>query len=103
MKLDEPLQSAYNPFHLTESALLCVHNDIFMQKDRCKVILLALLDLSAAFDTVNHDILIHRLKHDNGIEDSALDWFQSYLHDGDQRICISNAMSTPTILDIGVP
>ena len=52
---------------------------------------------------MKYDILIHRLKHDHGIEDSAQNWSQSYLHVRDQRIRIGNAMSTPTILDIGVP
>ena len=54
-------QSAYKQFHSTETALLKVHNDINLNIDNGKVTALALLDISAAFDTIDHDILITRL------------------------------------------
>ena len=56
-----PLQSAYKKNHSVETALLKVHNDILRDIDMKKSVFLVLLDLSAAFDTVNHDILLNRL------------------------------------------
>ena len=56
------LQSAYRKYHSTETALLKVHNDILLNMDKQHVTLLVLLDLSAAFDTVNHETLLGRLK-----------------------------------------
>ena len=67
------------------------------------MVLLALLDLSAAFDTVNHDILIQRLQQDYGITDTTIAWFNSYLRERDQRVKIGDSMSDPVLLDFGVP
>ena len=59
--LDEKLQSAYKKLHSTETALLRVHDDILRTVDRGCIVVLLLLDLSAAFDTVDHGLLLHRL------------------------------------------
>ena len=59
--LMEPFQSAYRANHSTETALLRVFNDILRSMDQQKVTILVLLDLSAAFDKVDHNILLHRL------------------------------------------
>ena len=56
------LQSAYEAFHSTESALLRVHSDLLTAMDRKQGSYIVLLDLSAAFDTVDHELLLHRLK-----------------------------------------
>ena len=56
------LQLAYKKHHSTESALLKVKNDILLNMDAQKVTSLVLSDLSAAFDTVRHDILLDRLR-----------------------------------------
>ena len=74
------MQSSYRKGHSTETALLRVVNDILMKMNSQEVTLLVMLDLSAAFDTVNHDILIKRLHEELGIADLALSWFESYLH-----------------------
>lgn len=80
------LQSAYRQHHSTETALLKVKNDILMNiEDQC-VTLLVLLDLSAAFDTVDHRILLDRLQFDFGISGSALNWFESYFSNRTQCI-----------------
>lgn len=70
------LQSAYRPLHSTETALIKVTSDILMAIDRGELVTLALLDLSAAFDTVDHEILLRRLSESYGITGVALDWFQ---------------------------
>src|SRR5208282_3271786 len=72
-------QSAYTKFHSTESALLAIHDHLTKAMNRQQVTDLILLDLSAAFDIIDHSILLHRLISWFGIGDSALTWFQSYL------------------------
>ena len=62
-----------------------------------------MLDLSAAFDTVDHKILLSRLQYHLGIHDIALDWCKSYLLNRPQHVCIGNAISKPVILDYSVP
>ena len=83
-------QSAYKQIHSTESALLKVKNDILMNMDAQKVILLALLDLSAAFDTLCHEILLGRLEWVVGVGGKALDWFKWYLKDRSQRGAVNS-------------
>ena len=72
-------QSAYRPRHSTETALLKIVNDLLLSLDDGKISLPASLDLSAAFDTIYHNILLHRLQHDFGLSGTVLDWFSSYL------------------------
>ena len=74
--LHEVLQSSYQQNHSTETALLKVQNDLLMAIDTYGGAVLILLDLSAAFDTTDHTILLQRL-HELGIRDAALDWFES--------------------------
>ena len=62
------LQAAYQQFHSTETALLRVHNDILRALDGKKEVILVQLDLSAAFDTIDHDILIRRLQSQYGFK-----------------------------------
>ena len=71
--------------------------------DDGKITALVLLDLSAAFDTVDHKILLSRLQYHLGIHDIALDWCKSYLLNRPQHACIGNAISKPVILDYSVP
>ena len=86
-------QSTYKQFHSTETALLKVQNDINLNIDNGKVTALTLLDLSAGFDTIDHDILITRLSTWYGISGTALSWFTSYLTDRRQAIKIGNCFS----------
>ncbi|XP_006823245.1 uncharacterized protein LOC100368499 [Saccoglossus kowalevskii] len=67
----EPLQSAYKKYHSTETALLKIHNDICSFIDSGNYVLLCLLDLSAAFDTIDHNILLNRMSN-LGVTDMAL-------------------------------
>ena len=78
--------SAYKKNHSTESALLKVKNDTLMNMEEQKVTLLVLLDLSSAFDTVNHQVLLERLRSRFGVTGTAFDWFASYLSGRVHRI-----------------
>ncbi|XP_067045506.1 uncharacterized protein [Acropora muricata] len=97
------LQSAYRSHHSTETALLKVKNDLLMIMDKGHVSLLVLLDLSAAFDTVDHKILLKTLQMKLGVCGSALSWFKSYLEGRSQRICIKETLSQSFDLQWGVP
>ena len=70
--LEEPFQSAYKRCHSTETALLKVQNDILIAIDNKKFVALLLLDMSAAFDTVNHEILLERMSKRFGIKGKVL-------------------------------
>ena len=72
------LEIAYKQFHSTETTLLKIHNDIVDNMDNGKVTALTLLDLSAAFDTIDHSILLQRLHRYFGISSPALQWFKSF-------------------------
>ena len=97
------LQSAYCSHHSTETALLKVKNDLLMNMNKGHVSLLVLLDLSAAFDTVEHKILLKTLQMKLGVCGSALSWFKSYLEGRSQRICIKETLSQSFDLQWGVP
>ena len=84
--LFEPLQSAYKEGHSTETVLLKVQNDLLVAMDNQRVSILVLLDLSAAFDTVNHRLLLKRLNDRCGVVGDALKWFESYLTDRSQTV-----------------
>ena len=101
----DTFQSAYKLFHGTETALLCVNNDILSAMDDGTITALVLLDLCTAFDTDDHKILLSRLQYYFGIHDIALDWCtcKSYLLNRLQHVCIGNAISKPVILDYSVP
>ncbi|CAB4028494.1 Hypothetical predicted protein [Paramuricea clavata] len=86
-------QSAYRKGYSTETALLKVHNDILLSMDHQQVTLLVLLDLIAAFDTIDHATILRRLETSFGIEGKALEWFSSYLSNRSQRVVFGDGLS----------
>ena len=96
------LQSAYQRHHSTETALFKVKNAILMSMKNQKFTLLV-LDLTAAFDTVDHRILLDRLQFDFQISGSALNWIESYVSNRAQRIYIDGVLSSNFNLKFGVP
>ena len=101
-KLLDPFQSVYRPHHSTETALVRIHDDITQALDRRKGVILVLLDLTAAFDTVDHGILLKHMKS-NGICESALAWIASYLSDRTLAVKIEDDISRRQQLNCGVP
>uniref|UniRef100_A0A8C7YG36 Reverse transcriptase domain-containing protein n=1 Tax=Oryzias sinensis TaxID=183150 RepID=A0A8C7YG36_9TELE len=96
-------QSGFRPHHSTETALIKVTNDIRLNTDDGKVSVLILLDLSAAFDTVDHGILLHRLQDWVGISGSALSWLKSHLEHRKYFVEIGSCVSDYMALTCGVP
>ena len=96
-------QSAYCPGHSTETALLKVVNDLFLSLSKYNISVLALLDFSSAFDTIDHPILVHRLHTDFGFTDTVLQWFSSYLTDRTHYVSLSNHCSAFAPVHTGVP
>ncbi|KAI2653251.1 hypothetical protein H4Q32_006658 [Labeo rohita] len=99
----EDFQSGFRPYHSTETALIRVTNDLLLSSDRGCISLLVLLDLSAAFDTVDHNILLNRLENYVGISGSALAWFKSYLSDRHQFVAVNDEVSYRSQVQYGVP
>ena len=97
------VQSAYRERHSTETALLKVQSDILTALDSGSGAVLLMLDLSAAFDTIDHGILLSRLNSLYGISGDALDWFKSYLSNRVQRVIIGDTVSECKDLNFGVP
>ena len=98
-----PSQWAYRAEYSTETALLKVINDILRALEDGNISVLALLDLSAAFDTIDHKILLARLENLHGISGTALSWFESYLTGRTQMVTIDTNSSKLSILCFGVP
>ena len=103
--LHRPLQSAYRRHHSTETALVKVVNNLQLVTDDKKAgsVFLVMLDLSAAFDTVNHAALLERLQHDFGMEGSVLAWLTSYFSGRVQAVNINGCTSEPQPLQTGMP
>jgi len=94
-------QSAYCKHHSTETAHLCFQliNAIGSQKISC----FCVLDLSAAFDTIDHSILITCLSSWFGFHGSVLNWFKSYLSSQSFRVKCNSSFSSSRIFSCGVP
>ena len=97
------LQSAHRPHHSTETTILEVLSDLLLATDAGDLSALVLLDLSAAFDTVDHNILLRRLEHTYQLGGVVLEWFRSYLGRRRQHVRTSSSTSAPAFITCGVP
>ncbi len=96
-------QSGFRKYHSTETALLKVQNDILLSMDRQEVCFLVLLDLSSAFDAIDHKAIIEVLEHQFGVTDKALEWIKSFLSNRKQRVDLDNNFSEVCDVNYGVP
>ena len=96
-------QSAYRRHHSCESALIRLVNDILGGMERQEVTAMIAIDLSAAFDTVDHDILLDVLNRQYGLKDTALSWVNSYLRSRFCRVSVNSAKSSIRPLLCSVP
>ena len=99
----DPLQSAYRKQCSTETALVKVKNDIMVHLDQGSRVALLLLDMSAAFDTLDHTTLLNRFNKEFGIRGKPLKWFESYFSERTQSVVIRGVESEPVPLSQGVP
>ena len=97
------LQSGFQPGHSTETAVLRVLSDTLQAVDRGDSAALILLDISVAFDMVDHPILLQRLQTTFGIHDVAHRWFQSYLSGRYQYVRCGSIKSAISSLTCGMP
>ena len=96
-------QSAYRPVHSVESALLHISDSILCSLDVRLGVVVVLLDLSAAFDTIDHNILLATLHTCFGITGIALQWTRSYLSDRSFKVVVDSQYSSSRPLQYGVP
>ena len=99
----ESFQFFYKVGRSTESALLRGQNDVLRSIDNGMSMVLLMLDLSAAFDTLDHQILLHRLRNRFGIQSAACQEFTLYLAERKQFVSIGSVRSTSRLLICGVP
>ena len=82
-------------------ALLRVKNDIINELGRGKIVMLVLLDMSAAFDTIDHKVLANRLNSEYGIDGCVLSWFNSYITNRTSRVCVLDVHCRGGEMDVG--
>ena len=97
------VQSAYRKHHSVELALVKVQNDILLANDRQEEVVLLLLDFSAAYDTVEHSIMLKRLASRYGFSDTVLKWFSSYLFNRTHSVKVQDALSALHNKTCGIP
>ena len=95
-------QSGNRKFHSTETALLHFTDESLKNMDDKKMSMIVLLDMSKAFDSICHDLLLLKLRN-MGVSDAARAWFESYLTQHNQVVKMVNTLSEPLPLTVGVP
>ena len=98
-----PEQSAYKKNHSTETILVRIWNDLLVASEEKSATVVMMLDLSAAFDTVDHGLLLTILRNEIGLRGTALQWFVSFLTGRSQRIRLGPSTSEEIIIMFGVP
>ena len=97
------MQSAFGKHHSTETLLIKLFNDIGSTLDAGRNALLTLLDLSSAFDTLDHEILFERLHSRFGLMGNYLSWIKSYLFHRSEAVSINGILSNLQPVKTGVP
>ena len=97
------LQSAYTAHYSTETAILRVLSDVLSALDSGNLVMLTLLDLSAAFDSVDHHTVLQRLCTSYGLGEKVINWFTSYLSGRTQQVRTATSSSIPSAVDFAVP
>ena len=95
-------QYGFRQLHSTEFAALEITDQIYNNLDNKKSLLAIYLDLSKAFDTIDHSILIHKLKY-YGVQGTTLNWFTSYLTNRQQYVQVNDEVSSLKTISTGVP
>ena len=98
-----PHQSGFTKHHFTETLRVSLYNKLVSAVSHQKASCLCLLDISAAFDTIDHYLLLHGLSSWFGISGTALLWFKLYLSSMSFSVKVSNHTSHPLPLSCGVP
>ena len=96
-------QSAYRQGYSCETALVKLFNDSLWSMEKKRVTTLCAIDLSAAFDTVDHDVLLTLLKNRFGISGNVFSWFRAYLRPRQFRVRVGETYSEPRAVDYSVP
>ena len=101
-RLLSPLQSSFHPLHSTSTCLTHLTNTLLENIDKGLLTGLIFLDLSKAFDALDHSIILDKLTS-SGMNRSAVQWFRSYLTVRTQRVCTNGVLSEPQPIPFGVP
>ena len=99
----DKFQSGFRSHHSTETALVKIVNDLRINSDSKALSILVLLDLSAAFDTIDHDILIERLEKWVGLSGPVLNWIRTYLTNREFYVMLGDNKSENHSMPCGVP
>ena len=102
-KLQLDYQSAYREHYSCETVILKISNDILWGMEAQSITSLVALDLSAAFDTVDHEILLSILSNKYGIKSKVLKWFDQNLRPRSFKVTINGAYSKERDLEVSVP
>ena len=97
-----PFHHGFRQRHSTSTALLQMFDSWVEAFDNKDITAVLMLDMSAAFDLVDHDLLLQKMA-EYGFEESALGWFRSYLSGRSQQVYVDGALSDPLEVDVGVP
>ena len=96
------MQSGNRKFHSTETSLLYFTDELLNNMDHRKMSVIVLLDMSKAFDSIRHDLMLRKLRN-VGLSELACAWFESYLSQRQQVVKIQDTLSSPLPLTVGVP
>ena len=96
-------QSAYRPHYSCETALVSLMDDLLWGLERKQVTQMCFMDLSAAFDTVDHEILLNVLNFEFGVKGTALEWFSNYLDNRTSSVMVNSSQSSFQSVDFSVP